>query len=299
MESPVLSVIMTNFNHAYYLDERLTSILSQLDSNMEIVVVDDGSTDNSIEILERFSREDHRVKIIKFLSNKGVIAAANTALFAAKGLYIVSLAADDLILPGFIKKTLEVLLEKPELVICFSDSGYIMEGENIENFKSHRLIPQLNKTKIFQTPDDFVKFVRSHPFHIPGHTSIMKRDILTKHGGFKSSFEASCDWYLFHVVAFEGASAYIPETLSIMRLHKDSFSRMICEDIKRRNKSYLSMLNYLLKDENKGLYQAFKRSGVLDPYLAALKSIVLTHPKYWGFCASSAWLFFLRKSRKI
>lgn len=301
MDRPILSVIMANYNHGHYLEDRLNSILSQLDSNMEIIVVDDGSTDNSVEILDHFSKRDARVKVITFQENKGVIAAANAALQASRGIYVTSIAADDIILPGFIEKTLNVLLENPEITICFSDFGYVQENESIDKYNSYHLAAEIKEVKIFHNPNEFIKFSRSclRSIHIPSHTAITKREAMIKRGGFIPSLAATCDWYLNHAIAFEEGSAYIPETLSVMRMSENSYTVSVRKDVKRRNASYLAMLDYLLNHENKKLYRSFKVSCVLDPYLAALKDVVLLRPKYWGFCLSSAYLFFVRKYKKF
>src|SRR3989344_8141378 len=123
----LLSVIMTNFNHGHFLEARLSSILDQLTENGEIVIVDDASTDESVSIIKTFAAKDKRIKLLQNSTNLGVIPSVNRALQTAQGKYITSLAADDLILPGFIKKTLQPLLDHPDIAICCSDCGLLFD----------------------------------------------------------------------------------------------------------------------------------------------------------------------------
>src|ERR1044071_8971404 len=96
-----LSVLMPNFNHGRFLPEALDAILGQSYQPFEVIVIDDASTDNSVEILERFAARHSCIRLVRNEQNMGVMHNVNHLLNLASGDYLLFAAADDVILPGF------------------------------------------------------------------------------------------------------------------------------------------------------------------------------------------------------
>ena len=94
---PTFSVVMPNFNHARYLEAALQAHLAQSVPPLEIIVVDDASTDESVAIVERLATEHSRLRLIRLARNGGVNAAINRGLREARGDYVSVSAADDLV----------------------------------------------------------------------------------------------------------------------------------------------------------------------------------------------------------
>ena len=103
---PLVSVIMSNYNGAAYLEDAVASVLAQSHRALELVIADDASTDDSVVILRRLARHDARVKPIELSENAGPAAARNAALDAAQGDWIAIIDADDLIHPERITRLL-------------------------------------------------------------------------------------------------------------------------------------------------------------------------------------------------
>lgn len=101
-ENPLVSVIITNYNYAAYVDDAIQSVLSQTHKNVELIVVDDGSTDNSQEVLQRYTSG----ATIIYQKNKGVSAARNAGAQRATGEWLVFLDADDKLRPAYIERCL-------------------------------------------------------------------------------------------------------------------------------------------------------------------------------------------------
>ncbi|WP_193743551.1 glycosyltransferase family 2 protein [Tateyamaria sp. ANG-S1] len=105
-QAPLVSVIMSNFNGSRYLEAAVTSVLSQSYQNLELIVADDASEDNSLTILKRLACSDHRLKLIAKDTNAGPAGARNSALDAARGTWVAFVDADDLLHPQRIERLL-------------------------------------------------------------------------------------------------------------------------------------------------------------------------------------------------
>ena len=107
--NPLVSIIIPNYNHARYLGDAVHSVLNQDYQNFEIIVVDDGSTDNSREVARQFGEKIHYI----YQENAGLSAARNTGIRVAKGSLIGVLDADDMYEPTFISTLVAVLESNP------------------------------------------------------------------------------------------------------------------------------------------------------------------------------------------
>jgi hypothetical protein len=110
---PLASLLTANYNYACYVGEAIESAVAQTYTNFEMIVCDDGSTDNSCEVIERCARRDPRIKLIR-KENGGVASALNVAYRASKGEIICFLDADDRFLPEKLKRVVEGFLSRPD-----------------------------------------------------------------------------------------------------------------------------------------------------------------------------------------
>src|SRR5262245_48750449 len=108
-----VAVVMANFNHARYLPESLAGIAAQTRPADEVVIVDDGSTDASVAIIERFAADRPSVRFIRNPRNLGVQESVSRALQAVSADYLVWTAADDRLLPGFLERSMAALERHP------------------------------------------------------------------------------------------------------------------------------------------------------------------------------------------
>ena len=114
MTTPTLSVIMGNYNHAHYLVESIPAILNQSFRPKEFIIIDDASTDNSVEVIEAFAKKDPVVRFYKNDINLGNAPTYIKALEKVTGDYFLVAAADDLVFPGLFEKSIEMLEKHPQ-----------------------------------------------------------------------------------------------------------------------------------------------------------------------------------------
>lgn len=127
------SIIIPVFNTEQYLPQCLDSVLSQSFSDFEVICVDDGSTDRSLEILETYAAQNIRIKVIRN-NRKGVSSARNAGLDIAKGDYIIFVDSDDWILPGALESFHgEIFLDKPAILVFPSKRYLEKDGKYIED----------------------------------------------------------------------------------------------------------------------------------------------------------------------
>ncbi len=135
---PTVSIVITNFNREPFIARAIRSCLDQVlffPTTFEIIVVDDGSTDHSLEVIHMFSEQ---IKLVKHGVNKGVAAASNSGIRAATGDYIIRLDADDFLNRFSIYILAQILEENPEIGFVYTDhfrvdaKGYKQERINLD-----------------------------------------------------------------------------------------------------------------------------------------------------------------------
>jgi len=128
-DKPLVSVIIPCFNHGIYLEECIKSVKDQTYQNIEIIIVNDGSTDNkTISVINNFN--EGQIKIIN-KENGGLSSARNAGIIAAEGEYILPLDADDKIGETYVEKAVNIFCEKPEIQLVYCRGKYF--GDRTDN----------------------------------------------------------------------------------------------------------------------------------------------------------------------
>lgn len=291
-----LSVVMTNYNHGRYLKSRISSILEQLSEDDEFVIVDDGSTDESVSIIRSFVELDSRILFYQNEKNIGVVASVNKALDCARGEYVASLAADDHLLPGFVEKMMKVLTNYPSVGLCTSDCGLYYEDRE-KKIETTKLLQTEQSVHVF-SGEHVVKTLRSTNFWIPGHASIIKRELMIRYGRFDPNLQFLCDWFLIHSIALNHGAAYIPETLALWTQHPSTYSATIQSNIEKRNSVYSNFLKKLTLKENRHLRRLFRISNLTHFSTRTLFWRLIWKPFYWDFVSSCVCKFIRNRLKK-
>lgn len=147
MQPPLVTVICLCYNHAEYVREAIDSVLKQTHAPVQLIVVDDASTDNSVAIIEEIVKENPVIEFISLKNNIGNCRAFNVGLAKAKGEFLIDLAADDLLLPHRIETGVRVLAQTgKEFGVHFSDAELISSSGQLLGLHStrfpHASIPQ-------------------------------------------------------------------------------------------------------------------------------------------------------------
>jgi glycosyltransferase involved in cell wall biosynthesis len=237
---------MPAYNAGRFLNQSINSVLHQTYMSWELLVVDDGSTDNTKTVIQSFCEKDKRIKY-HYQKNGKQGKARNTALQHAKGVYIAFIDADDTWLPGKLEQQVADINEK-NVALVFSDA-YMFTGDEIESTK---LIG--SGKGFFSGREGMKSFLEMN--RIPTFTVFAKAVVLRQVGGFTESPEIpqAEDYHLWLKLLMNGFSFYgSPSVLGAYRIHPHSSSsedklavRYVVEaleDLKLNYTSYKKMLN--------------------------------------------------------
>jgi glycosyltransferase involved in cell wall biosynthesis len=123
---PLVSVVMPSYNHAAYIHQAIESVLEQTYPNLELLITDDGSSDDTINVIRRFN--DPRIKLHIFEQNKGACLATNDGIERAKGEFICIINSDDFWCQDKIEQQLKIFEEKPYLAAVFAYANFVDEA---------------------------------------------------------------------------------------------------------------------------------------------------------------------------
>ncbi len=220
MENNLVSIIVISYNSEKFILETLQSIENQTFKNIELIISDDSSTDNTLEIAKKWCNEHFKrfakIEIISSEKNTGISRNANRGLFAANGKWVKFIAADDILEKNCIKNNVEFAEKNPEAEIIFSkmfifDSKTLF-GTEFFNKKFYQ------KTAKQQFLDLCVQWQISTP------TSFILRDFLLRKNGFDENFFIE-DFPFFLKTTLEGTKLYGFDTLTAFyRKHSQSAS---------------------------------------------------------------------------
>ena len=219
---PLVSVIVTNYNYANYICDCLESIKRQDYTNIECLVVDDKSTDNSVEIINKFSKDtETEIQLVEHDQNRGQFAAFSTGLLHAKGEFIVFVDADDILLGNFVSEHLRIHLG--DYPVAFTSSNqYQINGEKQVIAGIHSFLQAVDIEVIIRSQPLLFRF---WPWATTS-TMMFRRTILEL-----ILLDSSCklmicaDNYLCHFANLIGESVIIPQKLGCYRRHgKNNFA---------------------------------------------------------------------------
>jgi glycosyltransferase involved in cell wall biosynthesis len=227
----LVSIVIPCYNQGIYLDEAVDSALAQTHPDVEIIIVNDGSTDSfTNELLANYKRPKTKVIITK---NNGLAEARNVAIRNAKGKYILPLDADDIIAPEYCEKALRVIESDPKIGIVHGETQNFGANTNMRKDPPYSLEAMLRRNIILCS-------------------SLYRRDDWEKVGGYNKNMKyGGEDWDFWLSIIELGRDVYkIPETMFYYRIRPGSMARSIDEEKFRelRKQVYLNHLELYLNN---------------------------------------------------
>jgi len=269
--APTISVLMPVYNAERYVAEAVESILNQTLGDFEFLIIDDGSTDRSLKILQRYAVEDSRIKLIS-RPNTGYVVALNELLALARGEFIARMDADDVALPQRFAQQVALLRREPAVVCVGGAQDKIDEAGRV---LIHHQDP-LHDAEIQR-----MALCGKVPINHPSAT--IRREAVLRVGGYDESLCPSEDLDLWLRLGEIGKLANLPETVLKYRQHTNSVSE------KRQAEQ---IRNWQVACE-----QAWLRRGMVGQFEACEAWRPVDRDSRHELTLQYGWMFFYRQQR--
>lgn len=236
---PLVSIVIPTYNGARYLRSSVQSVLEQDYPNIELLVLDDGSTDGTVELLKsygsRFFWESHK--------NRGQASTLNKGWGMAKGEVLSYLSVDDLLEPNAVSASIEYLLEHPDVIMTYGDYALI-DGNN-------------NLIRNIVTPEFSYSDLLSKIIMQPGPGVFFRRDGYLKIGGWDTALRQMPDLDYWLRLGLLGSFSRIPQSLASFRVHEGS--QTFSESSEEKAEECLQVMDkYFIDDQLPSYWRALE-----------------------------------------
>lgn len=267
-QQPLVSIVIPCYNHAQFVQETIQSVIDQDYENIELIIIDDGSRDNSVEVIKemipacetRFKRFEFRHR-----QNKGLCATLNEALEWCVGEFFSAIASDDIAL----KHKISFLVERIEMDAAHAVFGLLCEfSENKKFIKpQNQIIEHCFEDLIYQ-------------IHIPAApTAMITTSILREVGGYNEDLMIE-DWFMWLVLAKKGCKLIsYPEVLALYRRHDGNMTN----SLEKMHQGRLDILD-LFKGEgcyNKALKNEYLMEARRSAYVSITRTFLFLNKAGW------------------
>ena len=225
---PTLTTILVNYNHARFLPHSLHSLLAQTHQANELIVVDDASTDSSIDVISEFLPRFPNARLVRNSVNQGTVTNMNDGLRLGMGTYVHFAAADDIFYPQLYETGLRLLEANPGAAIFCSRSDAIDEAGHSLNERTPSPEYPLHAPG-FISPADAQRFLMREDGWFMGNTTLFRCAAVLAEGGFPPELQAFADGYMSRLLALKYGSCFSPDVLAAWRRLADGYSASIVE----------------------------------------------------------------------
>jgi glycosyltransferase involved in cell wall biosynthesis len=261
-QAGLVSILLPNRNHEHYLPRALDAILAQTWDKLELIVIDDASTDCSRELVSDYARRDRRVRLLPLEQHHGIGAAVNAGLAVANGEYIHTAAADDYIAPVLLEHCAREMARFPGAGLCFSDPTEFHEkGQRSFTFPLY-----LSERPQYFEPRVLAGLLARNYFHISANTGVYRTQAFRDAGGYIPDLKWHSDWFVTLVVALRHGACYLPEQLTQMTIRDDSYSARSLRGRTAQRPLLEKILRLLSQPQYADVAQSMREAGLLPEY---------------------------------
>lgn len=216
-----ISVLIASYNYAQYIEEAINSVINQSYQDWELIIADDGSSDNSVEIIKQYCQKDSRIKLFQHENrqNKGLKETLLLGITHATGDWIAFLESDDAFMPENLQKKVEIIEKYPDIKLIFNKVNFLSTEKTKKQIIFEKTQEKLSKM-IFPR-NMFQKFFINNM--ILTFSCVMVEAKTLKNTDFNSPVDALLDWWLWINISHKNAFYYINEELTLWRIHPKSY----------------------------------------------------------------------------
>ena len=216
-QSPLVSIIILAYNYARFLPAAIDSALAQTYADCEVIVLDNGSTDETPEVVVPYAG---RIVYHRLAENAGRAAGKNAGLKLARGTYIQFLDADDTLLPEKVERSMDVFREHPETDLVYSDTIFVDPDGNVMEDAT-----RWYRERDFKNTEDVLEKLLQECFLLT-HDAVIRRSAIDAISGFDESCDMLEDWDFWLRLAVAGSKfRHLPERLARYNWHPASITK--------------------------------------------------------------------------
>ena len=222
------TIITTSYNYQDYIGETINSVINQTYNNWEMVIVNDGSKDNSVEVIKSYCKKDSRIRLYQHENgvNKGIVETMKLGISKANTEWIVFLESDDIITPDYLEKKLEIIHNNSDISFIFNKAELFGDERAVHDFdevmeQQRKIINNRNIVGIidFKTRNIVITF-----------SCVTMKKSLFNDIDFNTPVKQWLDYYLWLQVATKTKLYYIDEPLTKWRMHYKSYNNRKTDD---------------------------------------------------------------------
>jgi len=217
IQSKKISVVIPSYNHQAYVLKAIESVLNQDWPHIDLIVIDDGSTDKSPQILADFHQKHGGFRFIS-RSNKGLVKTVNEGLAIAEGEFFCLLASDDYLAVGSLSSRASYLVEHPDCVAVFGDALQLT-GDKV----TKQRVMDAKRRRLFELADPIPEFIKG--VNLPIHTLMARTEIFRNIGGFDKRYQYCEDLDPQLLLYLAGPIKFIDVPVYCLRQHLTNSSR--------------------------------------------------------------------------
>lgn len=278
MDPKIISIVTPNYNHGHYLSELIESCLLQSYPHWELIIVDDASTDNSLDVAYSYARKHANIRVLENRENMGAIYSVNQGFKLSRGDYVVMRSADDIHLPGYFATAVDMLQKYPHAAFFCADIAYFREDPDVFQVETLGIGTETG----YYAPDHLVDVLGITPIH--GHTVMIRKRLLEALGYFQESHRWYNDWLPYMSWAFRKGVCYTPQPMMGCRLLSDSFGNKGATQQRVQEQVISSILQDIIT-YHKDILHLFVKSQALRFFGHTVKSVIEKNPVYQEFFA--------------
>lgn len=237
--SELISIITTSYNYGNLIGETIDSVLRQNYPNWELIIIDDGSSDNSIEVIKNYCTKDARIKLFchKNYENQGLIKSMQLGLEKCNGDLVAFLESDDVLTPDSLSKRQRVFANNPLVQFLFNEIEPFGDKESIAEFdKYNKIRMEYINGAIF--PRQITYWLLFDNI-IPTFSCVMFRRAIGDEFDFNSPINAWVDLWIYFNLSMRHEFHFLPEKLTRWRRHKKSQTSLPDANIKAKKNIFL------------------------------------------------------------
>lgn len=212
-----VDIVVPCYNYGRFLETCVSSILLQSMSDLRVLIIDDGSSDDSLSVARRLARDDPRVTATSHSRNEGHINTFNEGIAWASADYFLLLSADDILVPGALQRATEIMDENPDVVLTHGKC--ILWFDNLP-------LPTIETQRSYSWGrHDLIREMCTTAFNfVPAATAIARTSVQKSIGGYRASLPHTGDMEMWLRFAANGSVARIDEVQGIYRRHSTAMS---------------------------------------------------------------------------